>query len=67
MKALRLTAIVDILVQDNADEQEVATAFDNGAERQLQGFPKGDVVAVDVQSADVLSDEEFRELGYQED
>lgn len=57
---------VTIFIDTDSDPEHVAITFESGASHALEGFPDGDVIQVDVESADTLGANEIAERGFDE-
>lgn len=60
---IKVQTWIYIEVKDSAQGEDACSAITTGLESQMRGFPEGDVVEVDVDHFETVSDEEARERG----
>jgi hypothetical protein len=60
---VKVNTLIFLEVEDQDQAEEAGRTIENGLEGRMRPFPEGDVVSVDVESIEAVSDEEANERG----
>jgi hypothetical protein len=60
---VKITTLIFVEVEDQDQAEAAASTIERGLEGRMRPFPEGEVVSVDVEGAEPVSDEEANERG----